>query len=87
MFSLDTCCHSEDTRSSIVDVFLVNSCCLKRGATTLLFLNTVKLKNSNRLVSIKLFKKQPGKRTQTHLREAAKVKARLGLGDSYECFE
>ena len=70
------------TRRTHVQALLMFFCeqlLLKRGATTLLFLNTVKLKNSNRLVSIKLFKKQPGKRTQTHLREAAKVKARLGL--------
>ena len=60
MFSLDTCAAGIATQRTHVQALLmllfVNSCCLKRGPTTLLFLNTVNLKNNNRLVSIKTFK-------------------------------
>ena len=48
MFSLDTCAAGVPTQRTHVQALLmllfVNSCCLKRGATTLLLLNTVKLK-------------------------------------------
>ena len=57
MFSLDTCAAGVATQRTHVQALLmllfVNSCCLKRGPTTLLFLNTVNLKN-------KLSKQQVG---------------------------
>ena len=96
MLSLDTCAAGVATQRTHVQALLmllfVNSCCLKRGATTLLFLNTVNLKN-------KLSKQQVGehqnlskqksqsKKDPNASERSSKGQGTFGSGDSYECFE